>query len=82
LGVEIFVGAPLGVYDHAYTHFRVTLHAFCCTLSNGDCPQTLQVEDFKWVTAKQLLDYPMGKIDRMISKDLLSGIQNREISAC
>jgi A/G-specific adenine glycosylase len=31
LGVEIEVGGWLGVFRHAYTHFRVTLHAFQCS---------------------------------------------------
>jgi len=35
LGVEIQVGALLGVYKHAYTHFRITLHAFACALLPG-----------------------------------------------
>lgn len=33
LGVEIEVGEPLGLYRHAYTHYRITLHAFACTLT-------------------------------------------------
>jgi A/G-specific adenine glycosylase len=62
----------LGVYRHAYTHFRVTLHAFCCALSNGGQPRPLQVEDLRWVYPIELNDYPMGKIDRLISQDLLT----------
>jgi len=32
LGVVIMVDEAFGVYRHAYTHFRVTVHAFRCTL--------------------------------------------------
>jgi A/G-specific adenine glycosylase len=71
LGVEIEVGRQLGAYRHAYTHFRVTLHAYCCTLSNGAPPHPIQVDDLRWVSPGDLPDYPMGKIDRQISKDLL-----------
>jgi A/G-specific adenine glycosylase len=71
LGVEIEVGSPLGVYQHAYTHFRVTLHAFHCRLSNGVQPQAIEVDDLRWVCPAELGDYPMGKIDRQISFDLL-----------
>ena len=72
LGVEIEVGDALGVYRHAYTHFRVTLHAYFCTLRNGGRPHAIQVDDVRWVTPLELSDYPMGKIDRQISKDLLT----------
>ncbi len=72
LGVEIVVGPLLGVYQHAYTHFRVTLHAFVCSLSNGEQPQALQVEDLRWANLTELQDYPMGKIDRQIASDLLA----------
>ena len=35
LGVDIDVSGPFGTYRHAYTHFRVTLHAFCCQLAGA-----------------------------------------------
>lgn len=72
LGARIKVEIPLGVYQHAYTHYRVTLHAFCCTLTNGDQPRPLNADDLRWVTPAELSGYPMGKIDRQISNDLLS----------
>ena len=72
LAVNIDVGGQLGVYRHAYTHFRVTLFAFRCSLVNGLEPQPLQVDDLRWVTLDELPDYPMGKIDRMISNQLLA----------
>ena len=71
LGVEIQVGAMLGIYKHAYTHFRVTLYAFHCKLLTGK-PQPLQVSEVAWVTTNDLSRYPMGKIDRQISQSLLS----------
>ena len=72
LGAGILVHRQLGVYKHAYTHFRITLHAFCCTLSNGDQPKPLEALDLRWVNPSDLPDYPMGKIDRQISRDLLA----------
>jgi A/G-specific adenine glycosylase len=52
----------LGVVQHAYTHFKVTVHAFHCELIS--MPQTTNL---KWVSLKDLEDYPMGKIDRQIA---------------
>jgi A/G-specific adenine glycosylase len=70
LGVEIQVGEEIGVYQHAYSHFRVTLHAFHCKLANGSQPRPIQVQDLRWVTINKLDDYPMGKIDRQIAMEL------------
>lgn len=70
LAADISIGEPIGVYRHAYTHFRVTLHAFFCRLAPGAEPRAIQVNDFRWVSIRQLNDYPMGKIDRQISRDL------------
>ena len=70
LGVEIVVGRPMGVYHHAYTHFRITLHAFACELHNSAEPRTLQANDLRWVAPSRLSEYPMGKIDRRIATEI------------
>jgi A/G-specific adenine glycosylase len=70
LAAEIQVGEPFGEYRHAYTHFRVTLHAFLCRLSAGSLPRAAQVQDLRWVKLEELADYPMGKIDRQIARKL------------
>ncbi len=77
LGVEIEVGEPFGVYEHAYTHFSVTLHAFRCRLVSGE-PRPIQPSDLRWVTPDELKEFPMGKIDRQIARrieDSQSGTQ-------
>ena len=66
LGIQVEVGEAFGVYQHAYTHFKVTLHAFFCRLPTGE-PQPLEASELKWVTVVELKEYPMGKIDRQIS---------------
>lgn len=67
LGVEVLVGDPFGVYHHGYTHFKVTLHAFCCRLEAGE-PQALHASAVIWATPGDLKRYPMGKIDRQIAQ--------------
>jgi A/G-specific adenine glycosylase len=71
LAAGVRVGQLLGVYRHAYTHFRVTLHAFRCTLVGGE-PRPIQAEEICWVLPAELSQYPMGKIDRQISQTLVS----------
>jgi len=68
LGVEIQVGALLGVYKHAYTHFRITLHAFACALLPGQLiPGS---ETVRWVQPTELPGFAMGKVDRLIARNL------------
>ncbi len=70
LDAVIEVEELFGIYRHAYTHFRVTLHAFCCRLSPSAIPRPVQVADLRWVDITGLDEYPMGKIDRQISNHL------------
>ena len=70
LGVIIEVGEAFGVYRHAYTHFKITLHAFLCSLMEGE-PQPLQVQSLKWVDVEELENFAMGKVDRLISRRCL-----------
>lgn len=70
LGVVIEVGPEFGVYEHAYTHFRVTLHAFFCSILKGS-PQALEASEIRWVLPQNLGDFPMGKIDRQIASRFL-----------
>jgi A/G-specific adenine glycosylase len=72
LAVEIRVGAPFGVYRHAYTHFRITLHAFLCELLTGE-PRPIAAAGLAWVSPNELEKYPMGKVDRQIARKLASG---------
>ena len=69
LGVEVKVGAPLGAYDHAYTHFRITVHAFEAEIKDGE-PLPLDHDELVWVSPSHLARYPMGKIDRAIAQAL------------
>jgi A/G-specific adenine glycosylase len=69
MGVEITIQKPFGVYQHAYTHFRVTLHAFLCKLDEGE-PQPLEASQIAWVVPVELESYPMGKLDRQIANKI------------
>lgn len=70
LGAEIEVGASCGVYRHAFTHFKITLHAFHCNLQAGSQPQPLEASALIWAAPTELDNYPMGKVDRQIAARL------------
>jgi A/G-specific adenine glycosylase len=66
MAATILVGEQLGVFRHAYTHFRITLHAFYCTLLSDE-PRNLEHNALAWVGPATLSTYPMGKVDRQIA---------------
>jgi hypothetical protein len=45
----------------------VTLYAFECLSEEGE-PKILEHDEIRWVRPEDLITYPMGKIDREISK--------------
>jgi len=70
LALEIAVGALLTVVQHAYTHFRITMHTFDC-LAVGAEPQSLQVADWRWITLSQVGEFAFSAADHKIIAALL-----------
>lgn len=69
LGIKIMVGEKIGIYRHAYTHYRVTVYVHFCEILSGE-PKALQSSDIRWTNIHSLKNLPMGKVDRMISDAL------------
>jgi A/G-specific adenine glycosylase len=67
-GLSVEVKSQLGVFKHAYTHFRITLHAFTCQLP--DANKIPLPPGFAWVKIAELSKFPMGKVARLISREL------------
>lgn len=65
LGIAIRVGDPLITLDHAYTHYRVTLHVYQCQHLSGE-PQAIGCEAVRWVTLAELDDYAFPKANEKI----------------
>jgi A/G-specific adenine glycosylase len=72
-GLRVRTVGKLCVVRHAYTHFKVTLHAFRCELAEAPRPGAL-----RWVRLTELSRFPMGKIDRRIAKALTEYCDRRE----
>ncbi|MBC6938280.1 MAG: A/G-specific adenine glycosylase [Chloroflexi bacterium] len=69
LAIEVEVGDLFVVVRHAFTHFRITLHAFTCRWRGGP-PRAIGVRDWAWVAPGELHDYSFGKADREVIKAL------------
>jgi A/G-specific adenine glycosylase len=80
LAIEVAIGDRIAQVRHAFTHFRITLHAYECRyigpLAPYDAPQTFGVRDWRWVPRAGLGDYSFGKADRAVI-DVLHGRQPR-----
>ena len=63
------LGGRAGTLDHAYSHFRVTLHVFECALTSGT-PRAIEAADVRWARVRDLGRYPMGKLDRQVARSL------------
>ena len=71
LGIEIAVAEAVTTVQHAYTHFKITLHAFAATHLSGT-PQAIGVEDWAWVALVDLDQYPFARTDQKIIAALRS----------
>jgi A/G-specific adenine glycosylase len=65
LAIEVEVGELFTVVQHAFTHFKITLHAFTCKYESGE-PQAIGVRDWAWVRPDELSRYSFGKADRQV----------------
>lgn len=70
LALDIEVLAPLATIEHAYSHLRVTLHAFHCRPRHG-APQAIGVQDWRWVSLDQLSQFPLSVADQRIAAQLV-----------
>lgn len=67
LGLGIGVGSPLAAVKHAYTHFRITLTAFSCTLREG----SPSGPPWRWAGVDEIEGLPFSKADRRIARSVI-----------
>jgi A/G-specific adenine glycosylase len=65
LGIAIKVGAQAAEVKHAFSHFRITLHAFHARHTGGE-PQAIGCADWRWVALEELDAFAMGVADRRV----------------
>ncbi|MBW4437490.1 MAG: A/G-specific adenine glycosylase [Pleurocapsa minor GSE-CHR-MK-17-07R] len=69
LAISVRVGEEFVVVKHAFTHFKITLHAFTCAYlgpDDGIAPQTLGCAAWVWVRPDELSRFSFGKADRQV----------------
>jgi len=64
-GIKVQKKEALGIVNHAYSHFGVAVHPFVCELITIPNNKNLH-----WVKVSELENYPMGRIDRQIAREV------------
>ena len=60
LGIVAAVREPIATVNHAYSHYRVSLHLYACDVVEGK-PRCLYHSDLKWVLRSHLRRYAFPK---------------------
>jgi A/G-specific adenine glycosylase len=69
LGIKIAVGKEFAVIDHAYSHFKITMHAFRCRWVSSR-PRAIGCAAWKWITPRELAQYAFPAANRKIIAEL------------
>lgn len=65
VGIEVNVGHRLMIVRHAYSHFKIVLHAYLCEYKSGTAVP-LGCDAVKWVTVRQLPRYAFPAANQKI----------------
>lgn len=69
VGLDVAVGPPVARVEHAYSHFRITMHAFRCQYQGGS-PRTESGEPWAWVPVDDLDGYAFPRANGRIIEAL------------
>lgn len=72
LGVDVAVYDEFHQLKHAYSHFKITLHAYWCEITSGT-PKPKSSKELKWVTLGEIDRFPFPKAN----KSLIERLQKR-----
>jgi len=64
IGVDVAIRNKWETINHAYSHFRISLHAFECRVLAGDTPTTTLPS--AWVAREELSDYAFPRANRRL----------------
>lgn len=75
LGIDVQVGELITSIPHAYSHFKITLHAFNCDIEAGD-PASSTDLPIAWIAADQLEKYAFPRANRKLIEALKESNEN------
>lgn len=70
LGIRVQVGDYFVRVRQAFTHFKITLHVFECTLHEDSAdPECIDCTDFVWVAENDLDQFAFSRADRKVIEE-------------
>ncbi|RAP29903.1 A/G-specific adenine glycosylase [Candidatus Marinamargulisbacteria bacterium SCGC AG-343-D04] len=63
--LTVSVGDKIGVIKHAYSHFKISMHAFWCEVESG-LENLVLSKSLKWVKVSDFSDYPFPKANQKL----------------
>ncbi len=84
LGIDILIDQPFHTLSHAYTHFKITLHAFLCSLQTDaqtSMPTSKNATPLQWVTLPQLKGFAFARSNRRLIEQLIKQQQTPDLFA-
>ena len=70
LGIEVEAERLFYRLDHAYSHFKITLHAFTCRLAEGT-PASKEGQPLRWAGVDELETYAFPRANRRLIEELI-----------
>lgn len=69
LGVDVRVFGEYHQLNHAYSHFKITLHAYWCRIDSGT-PKPKSSVELRWVSLEEMDQYPFPKANKTLIERL------------
>lgn len=79
LGVDVQVYDQFMKLKHAYSHFKITLHAYWCSISSGT-PKPISGKELNWVSLDEIDRYPFPKANKTLIEKLHQ-LENSDLTA-
>jgi A/G-specific adenine glycosylase len=70
LGIDVAIKREFMQLKHAYSHFKITLHAYLCDHLDGE-PIPKASTEIRWVGADRLGEFPFPKANRRLTLALM-----------
>ena len=72
LNIEISVDSYLMTVYHEYNTFYLTMHAYECSIINGEIKMLEDQKNYAWLNPSEMLSYDFAEADKPIIEKIIS----------